>query len=181
MRLSDAAVGKIQHAYNGEPLMVTFQHRTDCCHFDVDCGGCLSWCVCCVPYTAYTDDTVTVRGAWFAERDAEPLPTMCSQAGCYCPLPYSLQMTLKNLFMRPPSINPCTELCKICCNGPPLINHVSVDAYEVKIMNELPRLYTTPSASELWHTRTSSVASAGITSPPTSPTVATSNPLISNR
>lgn len=144
LRLTDAAIAKINHAYTGEPLLVTMKLNQDCCHFEFVCGG-LS---CCSNHAAYSDDTVDVRGIWFGEKDAVPEPTILSDAGCLCVLPLNLQHALKHLYIRPPMNNPCNPGC---CQGPPLINHVAIDAYEVQMVTDRQlhaRIYSSLSDAE---------------------------------
>ena len=145
LRLTDAAVAKIKHSYTGEPLLVTMKLNRDCC--ELECGGG----TCCGGHTAYNDDSVDVRGIWFGEKDAVPEPTVYSDAGCMCILPPQLQHALQHLYLRPPSKDPCTELCNTVCKGPPLINHVAIDAYEVKIeydRNKHARIYSSLTSAE---------------------------------
>lgn len=150
LKLTDAAVLKIKHIYTGEPLLVTLHQHLECCscNCEINCGA--SCCMCCSSYTAYSDDTKTIKGIWFGERDAAPISTCYSDMGCLCPLPLQIQYALINAFIKPPSVNPCTELCKLlqCCSGPPLINHISIDAYEVKIITDYSPILTTPNMDE---------------------------------
>ena len=145
IKLSDAAVSKIKHAYNGEPLLITFQMHSECC--SEDCGACcIGPCLClegCNPAFAYSDDSVIVNGIWFGRKDAARVSTMWSDMGCMCFVSRQIQMMLTKMLFTPPSA--CSELCAqmTCCPSPPLINHLFLDQYECKVVTDHPRLTST--------------------------------------
>jgi hypothetical protein len=171
VELSVSAITKINHVYNGEPLLVTIHERVEVCGaccFDINCDQHIKCCFCCDAdnSTMYNDDGIQVKGFWFGRSNAQRKETCCSGLGGTLQLPPGVLHTLVTLGLKPPTQSKCScfQLCTgcllqeqaecikstffCCAPSPPLINHISIDASDCKLLVATqPRILTSLAAT----------------------------------